>query len=453
MNNPKFNRRHFLMGVGGVMGAAALAGCAVPTPTGEPASESAAMEAGIGSLPDGLIEIEYWHRRGGDGALLLEELAAEFNEEFAGKINVTSIHQGNIQELNQKVRAAAAGGGLPGALMADDYDITQYVFSDILAPLDEYIADAEWGFTQEQIDDIIPLQYGRHTLDLYGGKNYALTQSFSAFATFWNVDAIAKAGYDAPPASWDDFPTYAREISAANDNVPAWLISGAGDRFISCMLTYGVEWLKEGGEESNFDAPEALEIMTWWRELSDEGLLAVTREARDLFIAQENLHLMDSSANAARFFATITDFEWNGGLPPQRHNNDTPITETYGPVNCLPKTSPEEQLAGWIWISWLLRPENHARYVRQSSYFPSTATAIETDTLSEIYSENVIARRMIDEVAPYARILAPSPALPEVRGIITANVVEEVLLQQLSPEEGVRKLKDEADKAIRNAML
>ena len=44
-------------------------------------------------------------------------------------------------------------------------------------------------------------------------------------------------------------------------------------------------------------------------------------------------------------------------------------------------------------------------------------------------------------------------ALPEIRGVITANVVEEVLLQQLSPEEGVRKLKAEADEAIRNATM
>ncbi|MBV7339084.1 extracellular solute-binding protein [Chloroflexi bacterium TSY] len=147
-------------------------------------------------------------------------------------------------------------GGLPGALMRGDYDITHYVFSDILMPLDGYIADVEYGFTQEQIDDILPLQYSRHTLDIYDGKNYALTQSFSAFATFWNVETIAKAGYDTPPASWDDFPEYARAISEANEGVPAWLIGGADDRFISCLLTYGVEWLKDGGEESNFDAPE-----------------------------------------------------------------------------------------------------------------------------------------------------------------------------------------------------
>lgn len=447
----KLTRRQFLVAAGSVAGAAALAACVAPV--AQPAAPASGAEAaGIGVLPDTLVEIEYWHRQGGDTALLLETLAGEFNAANEGKVSVTSIAQGNIQELNQKVRAAAAGGGLPGALMGDDYDITQYAFSNILQDFDPYIEDPEVGLTQEQIDDMLPAQFNRHKLDIYNNARYSFPMAFSAFATFWNVDLLKNAGLEKPPASWDEFPDYGRTASAANGDIPVWLIGGAGDRFISCLLTYGVEWLKEGGEESNFDAPEALEIMTWWRELSDEGLLAVTGEARDLYVAQQNLHYMDSSANAYRFYNTVTDFEWNGGLPPQRHDGD-PVTETYGPVNTLPKTNPEQQLAGWLWFKFLIEPDVHARYVAQTSYFPSTKSAIETELLQGIYSENLIARRMIDDVSVYARILAPSPALPEVRGTITASVVEEVMLQQLSPEEGVRKLKAEADEAIRNATL
>ncbi|MEZ4620285.1 MAG: substrate-binding domain-containing protein [Caldilineaceae bacterium] len=446
------SRRQFLVAAGGVASSALLAACVAPSTQSIAANGGETASAGVGVLPDNLVAIEYWHRQSGDTALLLETLANEFNAAHEGEASVTAIAQGTIQEVNQKVRAAAAGGGMPGALMADDYDVTQYAFSNILQDLDPYIEDADYGLTQEQIDDILPAQYNRHKLDIYNNARYSFSMAFSGFATFWNVDLLKNAGLEKPPTNWDEFPDYARTASAANDDIPAWLISGAGDRFISCLLTYGVEWLKPGGEESNFDAPEALEIMTWWRELSDEGLLTVSQEARDLYIAQQNLHYMDSSANANRFHNTVTDFEWNGGLPPQRHDGD-PVTETYGPVNTIPKTTPEEQLAGWLWLKFLIEPDVHARYVAQTSYFPSTRSAVETDLLQGIYSENPIARRMIDEVSVYARILAPSPALPEIRGVITANVVQEVLLQQLGPEEGVRKLKAEADTAIRNATM
>lgn len=444
MEQKKISRRGFLLGVGSVAGASLLAACVAPAAPA--ATDSAAPMA------DSLIQIEYWHRVSGDSALLLEQLAAEFNEQMEGRVQVTSIFQGTIQELNQKVRAAAAGGGMPGATMGDDYDITQYAASNILVDLNEYVAHPEYGLSQEQIDDILPNQFNRHKLDLYDGKMMAFTQGFSGFTTFWNVDATQKIGLDTPPTSWNEFPDYVRALSAANDGKPGWLVSGAGDRFISCLLTYGVAWLKEGGEESNFDAPETLEIMTWWRELSDEGLLAVTGDARDLFMAYENLHFMDSSGNTARFHAGLDAFTWDAGMPPQRHDG-TPVTETYGPVNAIPVTNADMQLAGWRWISWLLTPEVHARYAKQTNYFPSTRSAVETPLLQETYAENVKAKKLIDELSGNAVILSPNPALPEVRGQITANVVNEVLLQQLTPEEGVRKLKAEADAAIRRATL
>ncbi len=451
MQSTTLSRRHFLLATAGAVSAVALTGCVVPAaPAGADASASTGA---IVPLPDTLVEIEYWHRQGGETATLLETFATEFSEQNADQIKLTSIAQGNIQELNQKVRAAAAGGGMPGAVMADDYDVTQYALSGILVGLDDYIADANVGLTDEQIADILPNQFTRHKLELYDNKTMAFTQGFSGFTTYWNQTALDNAGIAQPVTNWDEFPDYARAVSAANGNVPAWLISGAGDRFISSLLTYGVEWLKPGGEESNFDAPEALEIMTWWRALSDEGLLALSGDARDLFMAQQNMHFMDSSGNAVRFQTAVTDFAWNAMLPPQRHTQEKPITETYGPVNALPVTDDAKQLAGWLWIKWLLTPEVHARMIANTSYFPSTKSAIETETLQAFYETNPTARRLVDEISVNARILAPSPALPEVRAVVTAKTVEEVLLKTLSPEEGVKKLKAEADKAIKNAML
>ena len=453
MRTTTLSRRHFLLATAGVAGVAALAGCVPVAPAAPAGAEAGASAGAIAPLPDSLVEIEYWHRQGGETAALLETFAAEFSEANADQIKLTSIAQGNIQELNQKVRAAAAGGGMPGAVMADDYDVTQYALSGILVGLDEYIADPSVGLTDEQIADILPNQFTRHKLELYDNKTMAFTQGFSGFTTYWNQNALDKAGIEKPVTNWDEFPDYARAVSAANDNAPAWLISGAGDRFISSLLTYGVEWLKPGGEESNFDAPETLEIMSWWRALSDEGLLAISGDARDLFIAQQNLHFMDSSGNAVRFQTAVTDFGWNAMLPPQRHTQEKPITETYGPINAVPVTDDAKQLAGWLWIKWLLTPEVHSRYIANTSYFPSTKSAIETETLKAFYETNPTARRLVDEISVNARILAPSPALPEVRAVVTAKTVEEVLLKTLSPEEGVKKLKAEADKAIKNAML
>jgi len=46
------------------------------------------------------------------------------------------------------------------------------------------------------------------------------------------------------------------------------------------------------------------------------------------------------------------------------------VTETYGPVNVVPKTDPDKQLAGWLWLKWLATPAPLASWVSATSYFP-----------------------------------------------------------------------------------
>jgi ABC-type glycerol-3-phosphate transport system substrate-binding protein len=433
---------------------AAPAAAAAPTTAAAPAAATTAAKPAAAAPATGgkTIEFDYWHRSSGDAAKQLEGLAADFTKQSDGKYKVTSIAQGEIAELNKKIRAAAAGGGLPGATMGDDYDVTQYAFSKIIVPLDPYIDDPQNGLKPEQRADFLPRQLERHKLPIYENKTMAFPQGFSAFTTFWNVDALKKAGFDGPPKTWKDFPDMVRAIAKANPGMAGWFIGGAGDRFISTLLTYGVDWITPDGKTSQFDKPEALEVMTWWRKLSDEKLLAVPKEnARDQFVAQKSAFYMDSSGSSAAFYQQVKDFKWDGAMPPQGTAGTT-ITETYGPLNAVPKNDADKQLGGWQFVKWLCTPVPQSAWVKATNYFPSIKSAAEGPDLKEYYSKNLVAAKLVKEVAPNARILGPSPALTEVRGQITANVVNEVLLGQLTPEQGVKKLKAEADKAIQRAL-
>lgn len=439
-----------------VASTAAAAATAVPSaakPSAAAPSVAVPAAGAVGTLPNKLVEIDYWHRSTGDAAKMFETLAADFNKQYDGKIKVTPIAQGSIADLNKKVRAAATGGGLPGAVMGDDYDITQYAFSKVIVPLDPYIEDAQNGLTKEQREDFLPNQIARHKLPIYDNKTMAFPQAFSAFAAFWNVDALQKAGLSGPPKTWKEFPAHVRAIGKANPGMAGWYIAGAGDRFISTLLTYGVDWLTPDGKASNFDRPEALEIMTWWKQLYDEKLLDIPKDnARDLFVAQKCAYYMDSSASVAGFVTLIKDFKWDAAMPPQGATGGALVTETYGPINAIPKTDAEKQLAGWLWLKWLATPEPMAKWVTATNYFASVKSAADGPALKEYYAKNPTAARLVKDVAPNARILSPSPALTEVRGQVVANVVNEVLIGQLTPEAGVKKMKAESDKAIRNAL-
>ena len=409
--------------------------------------------ARLAALQDAPVAIDYWHRSGGTAAAKWEDLAAQFNTEMAGQVQVTVVAQGEIQELNQKIRAAASGGGLPGATMGDDYDITQYAANGIIVPIEPFVNDPENGLSEEEIADFLPGQINRHKLAIYDDHMMAFPQGFSAFTCFWNADALQAAGFDGPPATWQEFPDHVRAVAQANPGMTGWNIGGAGDRFISVLLTHGVQWLADDGASSNFDRPEALEILTWWKALADEGLLAVLDgdDASNAFTSGKSIYYMDSSGNTADFAAANPAFTWDCGLPPQGENNPTPITETYGPVNAIPKNDEAKQLAGWLWLKWLTTPAAMAEWVMATDYFPSRVSVADSPELTAYYEGNPAAAKLVKEVAPLARILSPSPALTQVRGQVAADVVNEVLLGRLSPEDGQLKMKTEADAAIADA--
>jgi multiple sugar transport system substrate-binding protein len=372
---------------------------------------------------------------------------------MAGQVEVTAIAQGDIQELNQKIRAAAAGGALPGATMGDDADITQYAANGIIVDIEPFLNDAEQGMSADEQADFLPNQLNRHKLPIYDDQMMSFPQGFSFHTCYWNADALQKAGFDAPPKTWQEFPDHLRAVVKASPGMLGWNIGNAGDDFISMMLMYGVTWIKDDGSATNFDRPEALEIMTWWKELADDGLFAVIDgdEASNAFTAGKSVYYIDSSGNADDFERDITAFAWDCGLPPQGANNPHPVCEMYGPINAIPKNDAAKELAGWLWLKWLTTPDALSEWVTVTGYFPSRYSVADSPELKAYYEQYPRAGKLLTEAAPLARIIVPHPALQQIRSQITADNVNEVLLGRLSPEDGILKLTAEANQALAEA--
>lgn len=400
---------------------------------------------------DSVLTVDYWHRYGGGRAETLNVLAEMFNE-IHPEYKVSSISQGDIAEANQKLRAAAAGGGLPAALSADDYDITEYTAAGILVDLDPFLTDPEIGLSEEEIAAFLPSQLDRHKLAIYDNRRMAFPQAFSAMTFWWNEDAIKAGGFDTPVETWEEFPDFLRKVIEANPNMTAWMEDDPGARFMSIMKTYGVEWLQEDGVTPNFDAPEGLEILTWWKELYDEGLLQLSQSNKiDVFAAGQSAIMLHSSSAAPALASQVTDFTYNGGLPPQGANTDMKRTETYGSINAVPTNDDALTIAGWEWIKWLASPEAFAVWVPASNYFPARTDLLDIPEISAFYDADPVALKLLEEVAPAATILSPSAALTEVRGTVVPTAIEEVMMGKYTPEEGMMKMQAESIAAIERA--
>ncbi|HBY06630.1 MAG TPA: hypothetical protein DEH22_02130, partial [Chloroflexi bacterium] len=77
-----------------------------------------------------------------------------------------------------------------------------------------------------------------------------------------------------------------------------------------------------------------------------------------------------------------------------------PVINLYGSAYALLKSSPEQQLASWLFIKWLLQPENQARFIEASGYLPVSAAAL--DYLDDYIAENPLWAQVIDWI-PYGQ--------------------------------------------------
>jgi multiple sugar transport system substrate-binding protein/sn-glycerol 3-phosphate transport system substrate-binding protein len=76
------------------------------------------------------------------------------------------------------------------------------------------------------------------------------------------------------------------------------------------------------------------------------------------------------------------------GVTALPHTTADPVQNIYGGDVMIPATTPEIQLAAWIFIKYYTSPEIQAEWVRASNYFPTRAST--ADLLTDYLEENPV---------------------------------------------------------------
>ena len=155
-------------------------------------------------------------------------------------------------------------------------EVGQWVASDLLAPLDDRLAQASWWAQYVE-----PVKK-EGTVD---GKVYAVSQGVNTNALLYDRTIFAKAGLPADwkPKNWNDILDAARAIKKSDANVwPIWLLTGTAQGTQGVVL--GAANLVAGSSDPVFydaekdkwsvDDKGIREVLDFYRTASAEGLLA-----------------------------------------------------------------------------------------------------------------------------------------------------------------------------------
>ena len=226
------------------------------------------------------VTLTLWHRWSGPNEAALLEIIAAFEEANPNvKIDVTG-KPGEYFELLQKMIADLAAGVQPPDIFVGGYNLLNYITTELDPVTIDQIAPSAQAY-QALVDRYDPAIWAlAEVQDAQVGVPYAL----SNIVNFYNKDLFAAAGLtdEDVPETWDELLEVSRILKEKTGKYAFSMQKIDSWPDLGMIYSNGGQLLSEDGEQVAFNNPEAIEAITIWQNLYQEGLAPICTDAEQM---------------------------------------------------------------------------------------------------------------------------------------------------------------------------
>jgi sn-glycerol 3-phosphate transport system substrate-binding protein len=340
---------------------------------------------------------------GGPIPAIIDGYCADFAHETG--IKVTPVYAGTYGEtLTKSVTALKANQGPHLAvLLAAEIHAVQDM--DILVALDDIGLDTEG---RAWIDSFYPAFLANSRVD---NKTWSVPFQRSTAVDYYNKQAFAEAGLDAFPTTWDGLVTAAEKLTKRDSTgrTTRWGLKLAAD-VGNAQWTFGaLAWqnghtlMNQAGTEVYFNAPKAIEAMTFWRALAYDH--KVTPEGVSNWGALSPDFLEGNTAIIQHTTGNLTNVRDKASFPfgvgglPGKDGVRTVVGG--GNLYIFKQATPAEREAALTFARFLSTPERAADWCMKTGYIATSPAAWETPAL-KAYVEKFPAANVARGYLPVA---------------------------------------------------
>jgi ABC-type glycerol-3-phosphate transport system substrate-binding protein len=324
----------------------------------------------------------------------MEEIVDKFNNENPWGIQVTAVNQGRGHDPMGVVEAALEAGERPDLMLVDDVVLDDWYRRGWIVDLNHYLEDSGVGLSAAEQEDFFQdlTQLTLPDSDVRPG----IPVSQILITLLYNQSWGEELGFSEAPDTAEDLTRQSCSAAEAYQAHSNSAIPGQGGLLIYPSPENMVGWLAayQGefylGQEASYqflDRELEQALRDWWLLLRRECAYLVDKypdphvddyvfekfnQRQALLVINSSLNLEQIHINRPGVFPSD-----NWKMVPFPGPDGTQRVTALQQSGVILASSPEKQLASWIFIKELLSPRTQADWSRSSGAYPSRKEAVE----------------------------------------------------------------------------
>ncbi|PKQ11715.1 MAG: hypothetical protein CVT70_12275 [Alphaproteobacteria bacterium HGW-Alphaproteobacteria-1] len=379
----------------------------------------------------------------GDINTIITGMIADFNEQHPG-IVVEAVYAGTYESTEQKVITDIGVGAPPALWLPINSALQTFLGVDALEDLtdvakaDDIYEDFIGGFLDTCISD---------------GRLYGLSFQPSTPVLYYNKAALAEAGVEAAPETWDDLFETAQALTIRGGDTPSrWglTVGGGWHDWIFEAFCRQNELLPWEGDKVLWDRPEAVEALQFWKAMVDVGCMAPSStwqgSAND-FMAGSTAMLYHSTGSLTNL-RTSSSFDVGVAMMPKR--KVWGASQGGGPIMIAKNQSDAHKEAAWTFARWMTSTDVQAEWGMATGYLAVRKSSWETKVMQDYLAKVPEARTALNQ-AEYSGAYLQVPAYARARDVIK-SAIDRTLVGEIEPEAALTAAATDMNREIARVM-
>ncbi len=333
------------------------------------------------------VIITFWHPWNGETAKRLDQIVDEFNQVNVWGIHVKARGFSSQTVLYKQLRNESPDSPVPDLVAAPLDHLLNLHQQHPLVNLNSYVASQQWGMPAKDTEDFFLNIWAQ---DDVNGYRYGVPAQREIYLLFYNQTWAQELGFTTPPLSTTQFQEQTCAAMQANLRTQRMGKIGTGGWLVDYDPVVMLSWLSAfATEEASknqsqgliYNTPASATSLEYMDNLYQKGCFWLGKNTSPYEYFSNRQALMISSNLSG--ISTLTDLlkhnknndQWKAIAYPSVDEKGLAFMD--GPSYAVLYSSPEQQMASWLFIRWLVIARHQARLVESNLSLPVTQSALD----------------------------------------------------------------------------